>query len=60
MTLDWRKGRGEKMWESSEEGKGKGRKMIENLLIPLPPTAEQKRIAAKVTNLIATIRSFTK
>lgn len=28
MTLDWRKGRGEKMWESSEEGKGKGRSII--------------------------------
>ena len=32
-----------------------GKEAIENLLIPLPPAAEQKRIAAKVTNLLAAI-----
>ncbi len=37
-----------------------GKEAIEDLLIPLPPAAEQKRIAAKVANLLATIKSFTK
>ena len=37
-----------------------GKEAIENLLIPLPPAAEQKRIAAKVTNLLTEIKFFTK
>jgi type I restriction enzyme S subunit len=36
-----------------------GKEAIEDLLIPLPPRAEQKRIVAKVANLLLAIKSFT-
>ena len=36
-----------------------GKEAIEDLLIPLPPKAEQERIVAKVANLLSTIKSFT-
>ena len=37
-----------------------GKEAIENLLLPLPPVAEQKRIADKITNLLAMIKPFTR
>ena len=36
-----------------------GKEAIENLLIPLPPIAEQERIVTKIANLLSTITSFT-
>ena len=36
-----------------------GKEAIEDLLIPLPPIAEQERIVAKVANHLSTIKSFT-
>ena len=36
-----------------------GKEAIEDLLIPLPPRAEQERIVAKVANLLLAIKSFT-
>ena len=36
-----------------------GKEAIEDLLIPLPPRAEQERIVDKVANLLSVIKSFT-
>ena len=36
-----------------------GKEAIEDLLIPLPPIAEQERIVTKVANLLSTIKFFT-